>query len=206
MLDALLAAVAGRPMDATPRLILADCYADRGDPVREAQCRQGPPPPGLGAPAGSGSGSGYGDGDGYGSGDGDGDGDGSGSGYGSGSGDGSGDGYGSGSGDGYGDGYGDGKPIGEGGRVMPEVGKNQLIVLPHGWVICGYVAEQTGPYSFRVERAHVVCRTGGTPWDELAGGKGRAGATFRPWGTVTCGPQFVLSREWKGNLPGGTKE
>jgi hypothetical protein len=74
-------------------------------------------------------------------------------------------------------------------------------VLPHGWVICGFVAEQTGPYQFRVENARVVCRTGGVPWDELADGKRRDAATYRAWGTVTLGPQFVMSREWKGKLP-----
>lgn len=85
---------------------------------------------------------------------------------------------------------------------MPEVGKNQLIVLPHGWVICGWVAEQTGPYQFRVENAVVVCRTGGVPWDQLASGKGdRKAATYRRWGTVSIGPQFVMSVEWKGDLP-----
>ena len=45
--------------------------------------------------------------------------------------DGYGDGYGYGSGSGYGDGDGDGVII-LGGRTMPEIGKNQLIILPHG--------------------------------------------------------------------------
>ena len=93
----------------------------------------------------------------------------------------------------------------DGGRVVPEVGSNQLIVLPHGWVICGFVAEQTGPYQFRVERASVVCRTGGVPWDDLADGKRRDAATYRTWGTVAIGPQFVLSRPWKGKLPAEAK-
>ena len=84
---------------------------------------------------------------------------------------------------------------------MPEVGSNQLIVLPHGWVICGYVAEQTGPYTFRVRDAVVICRTGGVPWDELADGGRRDAATYRKWGDVTIGPQFVLSRPWVGDLP-----
>ena len=105
-----------------------------------------------------------------------------------------------GSGYGYGDGDGDGVII-LGGRTMPEIGKNQLIILPHGWVICGFVAEQTGPYQFRVENATVICRTGGVPWDELADGKRRDSATYRKWGEVKIGPQFVMSRDWKGKLP-----
>ena len=84
---------------------------------------------------------------------------------------------------------------------MPEIGVNQLIVLPHGWVICGFVESQIGPYQFRVTNAVVICRTGGVPWDELADGKRRDSATYRKWGDVTIGPQFVMSRAWKGDLP-----
>jgi hypothetical protein len=154
--------------------------------------RDGPPPLGLSFLCGYGYGYGYGSG--YGSGSGSGDGYGSGYGYGYGSGSGSGDGY------GYGDGDG-GKLILEG-RTMPDAdGRNWLLVLPHGWVICGRVAEQTGPYQFRVEDAAVICRTGGTPWDARADGAGRDGATYRAWGEVRIGPQFVMSRPWKGELP-----
>ena len=88
---------------------------------------------------------------------------------------------------------------------MPEVGKNQLIVLAHGWVICGFVEEQLGPFQFKVTNSSVICRTGGVPWDELADGKRRDSATYRSWCTVTIGPQFVLSREWKGKLPSESK-
>lgn len=84
---------------------------------------------------------------------------------------------------------------------MPIVGKNQLIVLPYGWVICGYVAEQLGLFHYRVENASVIVSTGGTRWDLLADGEGRPGATFRKWGEVTIGPNFALSRAWKGKLP-----
>ena len=149
-------------------------------------------------------GSGYGDGDGsgygYGSGSGDGDG------YGYGDGDGYGYGYGDGDGYGYGDGDGDGDGYGlfptlKKGKAMPEVGKNQLIVLAHGWVICGFVESQPGPFQFRITNASVICRTNGVPWDELADGKRRKDATYRQWGEVLIGPQFVLSREWKGELP-----
>lgn len=85
---------------------------------------------------------------------------------------------------------------------MPEVGKRQLIVLPHGWVFAGDVAEQTGPYQFRVENAVNICRTGGVPWDQLADGTGdRSRGTYRAWGEITVGPQFVVSRTWVGDLP-----
>tara|TARA_Y100000034_G_C6538041_1_gene232020 strand:- start:93 stop:332 length:240 start_codon:yes stop_codon:yes gene_type:complete len=78
---------------------------------------------------------------------------------------------------------------------------NQLIVLSDGWVICGYVAKELRDYHYLVENASVICRTGGTPWDDLCRGKGRDGATFRKWDAVTIGPMFVLSREWEGSLP-----
>jgi hypothetical protein len=187
-----LSAVRARPSDRECHAILADACDDAGLFLWAQQLRAGPPPLGLhflGHWYGDGYGHGGGDGDGHGGGDGHGDGDGELGGR-------DGDGYGGGHGGGY------GKPIflSEAG-AMPEVGLNQLIVLPHAWVICGFVEEQTGPYSFRVVRASVICRTGGTPWDKLADGDGRGGATFRPWGTVTIGPQFVMAREWKGELP-----
>jgi uncharacterized protein (TIGR02996 family) len=212
-MSALLAALRSEPRDDTTRLALADWYAENRDDDPsgwlEQQCRSGSPPISL---VFFGYGYGYGDGDGYGYGDGDGSGSGSGSGYGDGYGSGSGDGSGSGSGSGYGDGYGygygdgDGYGYGDGQftlgeRVMPEVGGNWLMILPHGWVLCGRVAEQTGPYQFRVEDAVVVCRTGGVPWDELADGKRREAATYRKWNTVNIGPQFVISRPWVGDLP-----
>lgn len=84
---------------------------------------------------------------------------------------------------------------------MPIVGKDMLIVLPYGWVICGHVAERIGEFQFRIEQCSVIVRTGGTPWDELADGKGRKDATFRHWGEVWVGPNFGPSREWRGELP-----
>ena len=122
-----------------------------------------------------------------------------GNGYGYGYGYGYGNGYGYGDGNGDGDGYGYGNHMG--GHKMPTVGLTQMIVLPHGWVICGKVTKQTAPFCFTVEDASVICRTNGTPWDQLADGKGREEATFRKWGTVQIGPSFVMSREWKGELP-----
>jgi len=168
---AILAALRAEPNSETVRLVAADWFADAGDPLAESQLRSGPPPVGL---VFFGYGSGYGGGDG------------SGSGY------------------GYGDGYGYGSGYGRitlGEHTMPEVGGNWLIVLPHGWVICGFVEEQTGPFQFRVREAVVICRTGGVPWDELADGKRRESATYRKWGDVRLGPQFVMSRPWVGDLP-----
>jgi hypothetical protein len=75
-----------------------------------------------------------------------------------------------------------------------------MIMLPHGWVIAATVLEQTGPFQFRCD-AVVICRTGGVPWDELADGKRREAATYRKWGVVNLGPQFVMSRPWVGELP-----
>lgn len=196
----LLHTINADPMDDTARLVAADWCQDNGHSRQgygygvvwswcEDQLRQGPPPLGLCF-----FGYGYGDGDGYGDGYGYGDGDGDGSGYGYG--------YGDGSGYGYGDGYGYRVILKlNGGRIVPEIEKNQLVILPHGWVICGFVREQTGPYQFRVENAVLICRTGGVPWDELADGGRRELATYRKWGDVNIGPQFVMSREWKGKLP-----
>jgi len=220
---AILACVAEHPLDSTPRAIAADWFEDRGEPMHAAQLRACvvsliPVTYFRFLARGSGDGSGYGSGYGYGYGSGDGSGYGSGYGYGYGSGYGSGDGSGDGDGYGYGYGYGDGSGDGDGygygygygdgvyptlkkGKAMPEVGKNQLIVLAHGWVICGFVEDQPGPFQFRVTNASVICRTNGVPWDELADGKRRKDATYRAWGTVTIGPQFVMSREWKGDLP-----
>ena len=85
---------------------------------------------------------------------------------------------------------------------MPVVGMNMLIVLPFGWVICGHVEEERRPGCFLVIDASVICRTGGIPWDELASGKGdRSKAAYRRWGDVFVGPEFVLSKEWRGDLP-----
>jgi len=188
--DYLLAAARREPLGSLSWLALADRLEEKGEP---SACwwRSAAVPVGEFCfwPSG---------GDGHKDGHKDGHGDGHGYGYGYGGGREFGDGYGF----GFGDGYGDGDEYRRGGgQTMPVVGKNQLIVLPHGWVICGFVAEQIGPFQFRVENASVICRTGGTPWDCLAEGEGRAGATLRPWGTVTIGPNFVLSREWKGKLP-----
>lgn len=222
--DLLLRAFAAQPHSNSIRLALADWYAERGDTLREHQCRTGPVPlssfdldmsggaRGEGLRYGEASGNGEGRGDGYNFYDGGGKGSGEGHGLDDGCGwcdlrgDGGADGfcddpwYGSASGEGKGAGGYEGHMT-LGGRIMPEVGKNQLIVLPHGWVICGFVEEQTGPFSFRVRDAHVICVTNGASWDELADGRRRDAPSYRRWGTVTIGPQFVMSREWVGELP-----
>jgi uncharacterized protein (TIGR02996 family) len=195
--DMLLAAIAAEPDNPVHRLVYADWLEEHGDPL--AYWWQGSEPQRLvETPVFNGDGNGYGDG--YG--DGDGYGYGNGNGYGDGDGYGNGDGYGDGDGYGYGtNGYGDGEgKLPERWNPMCEVGKRQIIVLPHAWVICGDVVQQTGPFSFAVENASVICRTGGTPWDKLADGEGRAMATFRTWGRVTISNPF-LCREWKGELP-----
>ena len=84
---------------------------------------------------------------------------------------------------------------------MPEIGFPQLIILTDGWVICGLPTKQIGPYHYAIENVSLICRTGGTPWDDLARGKGRTKATFRYWGNVTVGPGFVMSYKWEGKLP-----
>ena len=126
-------------------------------------------------------------------GDGDGDGNGSGDGHG----------YGDGDGYGYGDGgvgYGKFKSTQEGER-MPIVGKRMMIFCGLAFTFVGDVVEQTGPFSFRIDDASMIVRTGGTPWDELASGKGRDSASFREYGTIHVGPQFSFSCEWAGDLP-----
>jgi len=87
------------------------------------------------------------------------------------------------------------------GKIMPVVGKRMLIFCGLSFAFCGDVAEQTGPFTFRLDNASMVVRTGGTPWDDLARGKGREAATFRKYGTIHVGPQFSFSCEWVGDLP-----
>jgi hypothetical protein len=84
---------------------------------------------------------------------------------------------------------------------MPVVGLNMLIILPHGWVIVGFVAEQTAPFQFKIENTSVIAETNGTEWAALADGAGRGSARFLKYGTVHIGPQYVFSKEWSGNLP-----
>ena len=60
-LSAMFAAVAANPCEDTPRLALADLFAEIGDTLREAQCRIGIAPVGLVFF----SGDGYGDGSGF---------------------------------------------------------------------------------------------------------------------------------------------
>lgn len=85
---------------------------------------------------------------------------------------------------------------------MPIVGQRMLIFCGLSFAFVGDVAEQIGPYQYRLDNASMLCRTGGVPWDELADGKKRSQATFRYQGTISVGPFFSWAREWKGGLPG----
>lgn len=85
---------------------------------------------------------------------------------------------------------------------MPVVGKRMLIFCGLSFCFVGDVVEQTGPYSFRLKDASMLCRTGAGSWDELADGKKRDGATFRYQGEIHVGPFFSWAREWAGELPG----
>ena len=87
---------------------------------------------------------------------------------------------------------------------MPIVGHRMLIFCGLSFAFVGDVKEQTGPYTFVLENASMICRTGGVSWDTLADGKEvvRHKATFRYQGTISVGPFFSWSRDWVGELPG----
>lgn len=85
---------------------------------------------------------------------------------------------------------------------MPIVGKRMLIFCGLSFAFVGDVVEQTGPYSFSLKNASMLCRTGGVPWDDLAEGQRRTEATFRFQGAISVGPFFSWAREWAGELPG----
>lgn len=87
---------------------------------------------------------------------------------------------------------------------MPEIGLNQMIILGNGWVVVGYVAEQLGPFHYRVTNAvNLVTRSSNSTWGEIAAGtKGRDNSTFRRLGdSITVGPLFVMSVPWVGDIP-----
>lgn len=90
---------------------------------------------------------------------------------------------------------------------MPVVGKRMLIFIPYGWYgwrFVADVAEQTGPYSFRLENAFYIWNPGpggGRSWQDLAAGRGRDQAEFVHYGEVYVGPDFGPCLEWKGELP-----
>ena len=89
---------------------------------------------------------------------------------------------------------------------MPEVGKRMMVFFGNGFVFAGDVVKQIGPFSFRMDNAVMICRTGGVPWDRLADGKDRAKGIYRHWGTTNVGPDFGPCRVWVGNLPEQTGE
>ena len=82
------------------------------------------------------------------------------------------------------------------------IGSNVLVWCGNGFAWCGTVQERTGPYEYLLANASMICRTGGTPWLELANGKGRDRATFqKAHKPVGIGPQIHGWTEWEGDLP-----
>ena len=115
---------------------------------------------------------------------------------------------------GYGNGYSDGKNNGYGNGYrdrynnlalnMPKLHTNQLVFLPFGFVFCGYVAEQMGPYVFKLKNAKMIFDNCGICWKDLANGKGRSNylvISTMNFGTITIGPQMLHSLDWAGDLP-----
>ena len=142
---------------------------------------------------GSGSGFGLGYGNGYGYGD---------NGYGTGAG----SGYGTGQGNGHGYGYGSG--VGHGGSGynyqnpklnMPKLHTNQLILLPFGFVFCGFVHEHIQPYQFKITNASLILFHHSS-WHDVANNTNR-NIQIRKFNTITIGPQFFHSIDWEGKLP-----
>jgi hypothetical protein len=86
-----------------------------------------------------------------------------------------------------------------------QAGDKIMAMIGHGWAICGEVAEVFSPFQYSLRNCSVICRTGGTAWDDLARGRGRDGATFRRWAgpdeTVEIATGFTLARKWEGELP-----
>ncbi len=131
-------------------------------------------------------------------------------GYGYGSGYGSGAGDGSGSGDAYWDEYGDGfgdpqKLVGDTTMEELEIGQAYLWMVGHGWMFLGRFVRRDGLFGVVVADLVNVCRTGGTPWDDLCRGKGREQATFRRWDPATPAgtpfPYAVPLGKWVGSIP-----
>jgi hypothetical protein len=83
---------------------------------------------------------------------------------------------------------------------MLEIGSQVLVILPHGFVICGVVGEQKGVAAWQMHNVSLICRTNGVPWDELADGQHQEKPTYRKWGDVIV-HNPIMVRVWKGQLP-----
>ena len=69
---------------------------------------------------------------------------------------------------------------------MPKLYSNQMIILPHNFIVCGFVQEHIQPYQFKLTNASVILSTN---------------LKTRKLNTITIGPQFFHSIDWIGNLP-----
>lgn len=88
---------------------------------------------------------------------------------------------------------------------MFETGKAYMVCLGFGWVLVGRCVGPAGVFAYRFERCSYVVNTGGTPWGELAAGKGQRKAVTKPVGlngTALVGTQIVWACEWEGKVPG----
>ena len=85
-------------------------------------------------------------------------------------------------------------------NVMLELGSHVLVILPHGFVVCGIVGEQKGVAAWMMHNVSMICRTNGVPWDALADGLDQDKPDYRRWGDVIV-HNPIMVREWKGLLP-----
>ena len=135
-----------------------------------------------------------------------------------------GDGCGYGKGGGYGYGFGFANGYGDGNREIDtlknaimlltsgetvsmdslEPGKLYLFMTGDGWAWVGRFVRPLGLFGAYFTDNVNVCRTGGTPWPELAKGKGREQATFQSWEKEGYEMPHVIVRSpfpWIGELP-----
>jgi hypothetical protein len=84
-------------------------------------------------------------------------------------------------------------------------GRLYMFALGEGWMFVGRFVRPQGLFGAVFSEVVNVCRTGGTPWDDLLRGKGRDAATFRtyPPGEVAF-PIVRFAFEWSGELPGSS--
>lgn len=88
---------------------------------------------------------------------------------------------------------------------MYESGKSYLIVLPFGWVVVGKCVEPVGLMAYKFSNCSYIVSTGGTPWGDLAAGKGRKEAKTQQFGIggeAMIGTQILWAAPWAGKVPG----